>query len=618
MKKTLFALGTILLCGASVSAQSVSVKPVNSTTYPLIDSIINKLAGSGVVISNVKTNLGSGSTSVTSNALGSFKANDGIVGKSGASIKNGVLLTTGLVSGASGTSTVNSSTSNGLSSNGNNNGLNGNTLLTGILPTSTTLNDVCVVQFDFIPVSDSISFNYVFASEEYNAFVGTDFNDVFGLFIKGPGIVTQAGLPANTRNIAVLPSTSTNSNIVSINNVNAGNGMNASASNSSYYINNDNTEGTYISSPVDNSRSNNLRYDGLTKKLTAKAAVFPCQTYTLTFAIADVQDGIFDSGVFIENGSLSSFGNIIVPMMPTISKQTINCNQTVLSVAAADTAYSNFVWSNGQTGTSITVSGAGTYSVVRNYQRCPNIPAIVLPPASVQVGIPSTPPAPAISQDALPCYVGLFVIPDSTQADYMWYYNGNIVPNVHTNWLDSAEAGTYTVQYISTSGCTSEVSAPLAVQVGNPNATLTVTGTTLSVPAAANTTYQWYKDGELIQGATQASYTALTTGVYSVQITSLGCMISTQGTLIEMVGGIKGKDIGHLVKVYPSPATDGKVNVEVDNLHDAQLTITNELGQSIKQMIINQQHTTFALKQGVYFLKIQSREGVSIQKLVVE
>ena len=39
--------------------------------------------------------------------------------------------------------------------------------------------DGCVLEFDFVAVGDSISFNYVFGSDEYLTYVNTQYNDIF-------------------------------------------------------------------------------------------------------------------------------------------------------------------------------------------------------------------------------------------------------------------------------------------------------------------------------------------------------------------------------------------------------------------------------------------------------
>ncbi|MBK6611902.1 MAG: choice-of-anchor L domain-containing protein [Sphingobacteriales bacterium] len=83
-----------------------------------------------------------------------------------------------------------------------------------------TTNDACILEFDFIPYSENLSFNYVFGSEEYLEYVGSSFNDVFAFFIEGPGVPFQ--------NIALIPGTTVP---VSINNLN-------DASNSEYYVDN--------------------------------------------------------------------------------------------------------------------------------------------------------------------------------------------------------------------------------------------------------------------------------------------------------------------------------------------------------------------------------------------
>lgn len=164
------------------------------------------------------------------------------------------------------------------------------------------LYDETVLEFDFIPYSDSIKFEYIFASEEYPEFVCSSFNDVFGFFLTGQN--PNAGQPAyNNKNIALIP----NSDIpITINNVNGGSmpedwwweePEDCNLSNSMYYV--DNTYGQWV------------QYDGYTVPLTASARVVPHTTYHLIIAIADATDNSYDSGVFLKANSLTSITDTI-------------------------------------------------------------------------------------------------------------------------------------------------------------------------------------------------------------------------------------------------------------------------------------------------------------------
>lgn len=160
---------------------------------------------------------------------------------------------------------------------------------------STDIYDASVLQFDFIPVSDTIRFRYVFGSEEYLEWVGS-FNDVFGFFISGPN---PAGGTYSSYNIARIPGTSLP---VTINNINTG-------SYSQYYIDNEGIGGTTIV------------FDGFTTVLTAWARVTPCVQYHMKLAIGDAVDDAYDSGVFLEANSFSS---------PTLSASTSYVNDTTI------------------------------------------------------------------------------------------------------------------------------------------------------------------------------------------------------------------------------------------------------------------------------------------------
>jgi gliding motility-associated-like protein len=158
----------------------------------------------------------------------------------------------------------------------------GDPLLTTLAGTAT--NDACVLEFDFIPSGDSVKFDYVFASEEYNGPHGNfncSINDVFGFFISGPGFTGQ-------QNIAIVPGTT---NVpVGVATVNDGVG---GCSNYTQFYNSNAGSTTFV-------------YSGFTDVFTAKAGVSPCDTYHLKLAIADASDNVYDSGVFLKAGSLTS------------------------------------------------------------------------------------------------------------------------------------------------------------------------------------------------------------------------------------------------------------------------------------------------------------------------
>lgn len=227
----------------------------------------NVLIGPGVNVSNV---FYSGSAS----AIGTFDATNASIG-----IDNGIIMTTGTINpGNDGPHGPNDAANAGVD-----NGQSGYNQLTQLVGTQTY--NAAILEFDFIPLSDTVRFNYVFASEEYPEFVGSQFNDVFAFFITGPGI------PGGVQNMAIIPGTT---QPVAINNVNSG-------SNPAYYVNN----GTGSNAPFNNDPFY-VQYDGFTTPMEAVSRVECGETYHLIIAIADVGDGIYDSGIFLEQNSLTS------------------------------------------------------------------------------------------------------------------------------------------------------------------------------------------------------------------------------------------------------------------------------------------------------------------------
>lgn len=159
-------------------------------------------------------------------------------------------------------------------------------------------NDACVLEFDFVPDIDTastMSFDYVFGSEEYPEYACTQFNDVFAFFLSGPGYNPPI-------NIALVPNTPIPVAINSINNGTPGtaggqmsicNGMGAGSPFPQYYVDNQAQNGQTIC------------LDGFTTALQAKAIVYPCDTYHMKLAIANVSDHAFQSAVFLKENSFT-------------------------------------------------------------------------------------------------------------------------------------------------------------------------------------------------------------------------------------------------------------------------------------------------------------------------
>jgi outer membrane protein OmpA-like peptidoglycan-associated protein len=155
--------------------------------------------------------------------------------------------------------------------------------------------DAAILEFDFMSSTDSISFNFFFASEEYPEYVKKNVNDVFGFFLIDKELGTKI-------NIAVIPDTETP---ISIDNIN-------SLTNNDYFIENaiwDTEKLDFFTNYLDLAElAYTLQFDGLTVPIHVGARVKSHKPSTLKLAIADVGDDIFDTALFFESESFKSSG----------------------------------------------------------------------------------------------------------------------------------------------------------------------------------------------------------------------------------------------------------------------------------------------------------------------
>ncbi len=275
-------IGMLLFClsGFNTTAQIDTTK---SATY-LVEEV---LLGAGVLIGNVKF-------TGEKHAIGLYQDSTNQLG-----IKQGIVLTSGNAYYILG---PNKTPRSGWASNAP-----GDSDLNSIARGNTY--DASILEFDFVTMSENLTFDFVFASEEYLEYVGSKFNDVFAFFITTPE-GTQV-------NIATLPDGETPITVNTVNN----------ELNSQYYIDNAYTNVTdpFIWDVRNRKVITNENYqkeeqppayftqfDGFTTVLQAKATVMPNEVYHIKIAISDVGDGILDSGVFLKAGTFSSSGRQVV------------------------------------------------------------------------------------------------------------------------------------------------------------------------------------------------------------------------------------------------------------------------------------------------------------------
>jgi hypothetical protein len=263
--------------------------PTIAVSGATAQQLVQNLVGVGVKVSNVSFT-GAGV------AAGTFTGGTSAVG-----FDSGIILSSGKATDVAPPESFFASTANGTPGDAQLAALAGVTLAETF--------DAASLEFDFVPKGSTLTFNYVFGSEEYPDFAppnSSTFNDVFGFFLNGT-------------NVALLP----NGQAVSVNNVNV-------VTNSQFFVNNA-ANGMDLGPQI---RDTSL--DGLTTVLTVTAHVNPGVSNHIKLAICDTGDAVFDSDVFIQGGSFNAgafLGKVFYPFRYVFDAktQTYRGNLTALN-----------------------------------------------------------------------------------------------------------------------------------------------------------------------------------------------------------------------------------------------------------------------------------------------
>jgi hypothetical protein len=151
-----------------------------------------------------------------------------------------------------------------------------------------TTYDAARLSFDIKTYGDTLNIEFIYGSEEYNEYVGSQFQDIFACLFK-------AAEDTVYENIAKFQT----AEIITVNTINNGQNNSGPCQNCSHYVYNGNgTELPYSVNPY------YIQFDGFTKAVKLKIPVDPLKIYSLIFVIADSGDAIYDSGVFLKKGSI--------------------------------------------------------------------------------------------------------------------------------------------------------------------------------------------------------------------------------------------------------------------------------------------------------------------------
>ncbi|NNL83700.1 MAG: PKD domain-containing protein, partial [Winogradskyella sp.] len=303
---------------------------VDDTTFTAEELIQDVLINSPcATVSNIISSTGTDFSASEPNGIGYFISNG-----TSFPFEDGLLLTSGRAADARGPNNIN---------------LSEGTI--GVWPGDADLNaelgissnNASFIQFDFTPLANSISFEFLMASEEYN--MGTfecDFSDAFAFLLTDSNGVTT--------NLAVLPGTNIPILVTNIHLANTA----CAAVNPEYF-------GGYTppNAPP-------MSFDGRTTVFTAQSPVTPGENYTIKLVIADDGDAAQDSGVFIKAGSFDLGGDLGDDI--TIDSGNASCDGNSITLdtdvqSATHTWYFNGNEIVGETGSTLDVTEPGVYSV---------------------------------------------------------------------------------------------------------------------------------------------------------------------------------------------------------------------------------------------------------------
>lgn len=309
------------------------------------------------------------------------------------------------------------------------------------------------------------------------------------------------------------------------------------------------------------------------------------------------------------------------PTKPVIQVQgsAIFCADKNVTLQA-NSPETSFVWSSGETTSSVVVTKAGTYSVqAMNIYNCLSVAS-----DAVTTTVRALPQAPVIRAlgEVEFCEGGSVTLAsNNNDLNHTW------VSSTDTkNSLTVSQSGTYTARVVDEIGCISGVSNAIVVKADPLPTTPTITqvGTYKLQAGGTGTVFYWKRDNQalpteesVIKASASGNYTVQSALVYRVTSGKTLSCLSKETTNLRFTLDPNNQELS----VYPIPAVNGRVTIEtLKGLKNVTVRLFTMAGKQVyeqKMASLDDTQTIYVNDNSGALIMVVDADGFHTSKRIV-
>ncbi len=286
----------------------------------------------------------------------------------------------------------------------------------------------------------------------------------------------------------------------------------------------------------------------------------------------------------------------------------------------------SFIWSNGETTSTINNLPEGQYSVtVTNGDGCTATATVTVSTITCELEIE------LVVLDSINCFgsTGLLALNFITEGSAPYTYNFSWTPGIIGSQYEVL-AGTYSVTVVDARGCSSmdtvEITQPAQLEYDVVNFTpqISVEGSgTIHINISGGTgvyVIQWTKDG-IDLGQNTSEITALNSGIYLAEITDAnGCKIISDTFEILLETSIRGSQNHFPFTLYPNPVSS-ELLISGDWSKAKSISVSDISGRIISSLKLDnanavQKLQVSQLPSGFYTISIHTDQGLHNSRFI--